>query len=177
MVAIEDAPQTVSVNREELDNQREAKRKKEEMIEKKNLAKAEETLIEASYYWEMYFSDACWKGKQSIVKKMLAWLKSESAKLEALKENIRMQVLGLGWKQFAIAWLYKGMKRSVDELATHLKMIIREEKKLLPPTDPAIEMPKCAELPILGTATQQLLESNDTAEIDEKEFRERAAEL
>jgi hypothetical protein len=25
------------------------------------------------------FSDACWKGKQSIVKKMLAQLKSESA--------------------------------------------------------------------------------------------------
>jgi hypothetical protein len=38
-------------------------------------------------------------------------------------------------------------------------------------------MPKRAELPILGRATQQLLESYDTAEIDEKEFRERAAEL
>ena len=36
-LAIEDAPQTASVNREELDNQREAKRKKEEMIEKKSL--------------------------------------------------------------------------------------------------------------------------------------------
>ena len=86
--AIEDAPQTVSVNREELDNQREAKRKKEEMIEKKSLEKAEEALIEASYYWDMYFSDVCWKGKQSIVKTMLAWLRSESAKVEALKENI-----------------------------------------------------------------------------------------
>jgi hypothetical protein len=72
-VAIEDAPQTVSVNREELDNQREAKRKKKEMIEKKSLAKAEETLIEASYYWEMYFLmhvgrankvllQKCWQG-------------------------------------------------------------------------------------------------------------------
>ena len=45
MVAIEDAPQTVSVNREKLDNQREAKRKNEEMIEKKSLEKAEEALI------------------------------------------------------------------------------------------------------------------------------------
>ncbi len=59
----------------------------------------------------------------------------------------------------------------------HLKIIIWEEKKLMPPTDPALEMPKRAELPILGTAKQQLLESNDTAKIDEKEFRERAAEL
>jgi hypothetical protein len=49
-VAIEDAPQTISVNREEIDKQREAKRKKEEMIEKKSLEKAKETFIEASYY-------------------------------------------------------------------------------------------------------------------------------
>ena len=73
MVAIEDAPQTVSVNREELDNQREAKRKKEEMIEKKSLEKAEEALIEVSYYWDVYFrmsvgkankvlSRQCWRG-------------------------------------------------------------------------------------------------------------------
>jgi len=178
MVAIEDAPQTVSVNREELDNQREAKRKKEEMIEKKSLEKAEEVLIEASYYWDkMYFSDVCWKGKQSIVKTMLARLRSESPKVEALKEIIHMQVLGLGWKQFSITWSQKGVRRSVDELAMHLKMIIREERKLMPPSDPALEMQKRAVLPIHGTATQQLLESNDTAKIDEKEFRERAAEL
>ena len=65
----------------------------------------------------------------------------------------------------------------MDELATHLKMIIREEKRLTPPKDPALEMPKCLELPILGTTSQQLIESNATAAIDEKEFRERAAEL
>ncbi len=56
-------------------------------------------------------------------------------------------------------------------------MIIKEEQKLMPPIDPALEMPKRAELPILGTATHQLLESNDTAKIDEKNFRERATEL
>jgi hypothetical protein len=67
--------------------------------------------------------------------------------------------------------------RSVDELAMHLKMIVREERKLTPPTDPTLEMPKRAVFPILRTATQQLLECNDTAKIDEKEFRERAAEL
>ena len=83
----------------------------------------------------------------------------------------------MGWKQFIIKWLHKGVKRSVDELAMHLKMIIKEEQKLMPPIDPALEMPKCAELPILGTATHQLLESNDTAKIDEKNFRERATEL
>jgi hypothetical protein len=86
-VAIDDAPQTVSINRDALDNQRDAKRKKEEMIEKKSLEKAQESLVEASYYWDMCFSDVCWKGKQSIVGKILALLKSELAKLEAQKEK------------------------------------------------------------------------------------------
>ncbi len=45
------------------------------------------------------------------------------------------------------------------------------------PTDPSLEMLKHAELPILGTATQQLLESNNTAKIDEKQFRNGATEL
>ena len=161
-----------------MDRQREAKRKKEEMIEKKSLDKAKEDLVEASYYWEMFHSEVCWKGNLSIVSKMLGRLKSESAKLEALKENIRMRVIGLGWKQFAITWSYKGAKRSVSELAAHLKMIIREEKKLMPPKDPAfLVMPKRIELPILGTATRQLMESKASALIDEEQFRREANEL
>ena len=106
-MAIEDAPDTISTNRDNVDKQQEAKRKKEEMIEKKSLDKAKEDLVEASYYWEMYNSDVCWKGKQSIVGKMLGRLKLESAKLEALKENIRMHGIGLGWKQFAITWSHR----------------------------------------------------------------------
>jgi hypothetical protein len=176
-VAIEDAPVTISINRDDLDKQREAKRKKEEMIKKKSLEKAKKCLVEASYYWEIYHSDVCWKGKHSIVHKMLGRLKSESAKLEALKENIRMQVVGLGWKQFAITWSYKGAKQSVEELATCLRMIIREEKKLTPPKDPALERPKCLELSILGTATQQLMESDATARVDEEQFRKEADKL
>jgi hypothetical protein len=42
VVAIEDAPETISGIRDDLDKQREAKRKKEEMIKKKSLEKAKE---------------------------------------------------------------------------------------------------------------------------------------
>ena len=55
------------------------------MIETKSLEKAQERLVENFYYWDMYHSDLCWKGKQRIGQKMLAGLKSESAKLKALK--------------------------------------------------------------------------------------------
>ncbi len=74
----------------------EENRKKEKTIEKKRSKKAKESLVKASYYWEIYYSDVCLKGKHSIFCKMFGGLKSESAKLEALKENIRMQVIGMG---------------------------------------------------------------------------------
>jgi len=56
-------------------------------------------------------------------------------------------------------------------------MIIREEKRLTPPKDPALEMPKRPELPIFGTASWQLIESNATATIDKDEFRKQVEEL
>ncbi len=129
---------------------------------------AEESLVEASCYWDMCFYNVYWKGNQSIVKNKMAQLKLESEKLQALKEFIQMK---------GNTWLHKGVNRSVEELVTHLKMIIREEKTLMSSSNLAQEMPKRAELPILGIATQQLLESNDTAKIDEKQFREGVAEL
>ncbi len=95
------------------------------------------------------------------------------SKAGGLKENIRMCAIGLGWKQFAITWSHKGAKQSVQDLAAHLKMIIKEEKKLTPPKDLAMEMPKHLEVPILGTTTQQLMENNTTARIDEKDFRKK----
>ena len=176
IVALEDAPTAVSTNSEQLDNQREAKRKKEEMMERKNMLKAQESMIEASYYWEMYKSDTCWTNYNTVTK-MLRRLKSETAKIEALKENIRMRVIGCGWSQFAITWSHQGKKRSVVELTAHLKMIIKQEKKLTVPSDPAIELPTRAELPVLGTATQQLIDSNNTAQIDEAQFRKDAEEM
>jgi hypothetical protein len=176
-VAIEDAPATISTNRDDLDKQREAKRKKDEMIEKKSLDKAKEDLIEASYYCDMFHSEVCWKGNLSIVTKMLGRLKSVSAQTEAQKENIRMRVIGLGWKQFTITWSFKGAKPPKSKLAAHLRMIIREEKKLTPSKDPALVMPKRCKLPTLGTVTKQLMESEASAVIDEDQFRKEAHEL
>ena len=125
----------------------------------------------------MFHSKVCWKGKQSVVQKMFGRLKVESAKLEALKENIRMRVIRLGWKQFTITWSYKGAKQSVDEIAALLTMIIWEEKMLTPPKDPALDMTKHLELPTLGTATKQMIESEASAVIDEEQFRKEVNEL
>ena len=65
----------------------------------------------------------------------------------------------------------------MEELAAHFRMIVRGERKLIPPKDPALEMPKHLDLSILGTATQQLMEINTTSMINEEQFRKEAGEI
>ena len=93
----------------------------------------------------MYFSDACWKGSVGIVSRNLKRIPTKAGKLRALKENILMRVLGLGWDRFAITWSKKvGGKRrdkSVNELADHLKDIMKKERKLKIPKEPVISVP------------------------------------
>jgi len=62
LMAREEAPETQFLNTEELDKQRECKRNKEEMMKKKGMEVATEAAIDASYHFDMWSSDACWKG-------------------------------------------------------------------------------------------------------------------
>ena len=178
MMAIEEAPATMSYNRQELAKQRECRRLKEEMLREKGLTKAKEDLIEAYYYHRMYHSDACWKGDPKVVAKNLKRLKSDTAKFEALKENIKMRVIGFGWKkEFGITWSVKGQRRPIKELSQHLRKIIRDEQEMEIPPEPNLNMPQRASVPVMGTATKQR-EDSDKADVEgEAQVRKDADEM
>jgi hypothetical protein len=55
----------------------------------------------------MYSSDAYWKGDVNLVKANLDRLESKTAKLDALKENIRMRVKGCVLSEAHITWSHK----------------------------------------------------------------------
>ena len=78
-----------------LEKQRAAKEKKEEVLKQRGFERASEAYIDGIYYHEMVNSQACWKTSAQVDRE-LKKLKSKSAKLDGLKENIRMCVLGLG---------------------------------------------------------------------------------
>ena len=78
-------------------------------------------------------------------------LKSKSAKLNGLKENIRMRVVGLGWKDLATAWSKNGKELTVNELSNHLKKIISHQRTREIPDKPPVELPERKILPTLGT--------------------------
>jgi hypothetical protein len=98
LVAMEDAPSTSRQNCADIQAQDTARREKEELLKEKNLEDATKEFIGGLYYHRMYFSPACWKDDYRIVARELRKLSSESAKYQALKENIQIRVKGFGWE-------------------------------------------------------------------------------
>ena len=98
LVAMADAKQTRRRNNKDLQLQAKARRKKEELEKEKNIDKATEEYIEASYLIKMFDSDACVKDNPKNVAKMLKKLASMTARYDALKKNITIRVKGFNWE-------------------------------------------------------------------------------
>ena len=155
VVAVEDAPATRKSNNLSLQRQLDCKREKEEMLKQKNMSKATEEFIDATYFHRMGNSEACWT-TVSEVTKTLDKLNTQTEKREALKDNINIRVKGYGWTQFHTAWSKDGRAYSIKYLEDHLKKIIRQEKRMQVPQKPQILTPKRKSLPILGTLTSEV---------------------
>ena len=138
--------------RADLAAQRAARQRKEEIARERGEAAATEAIIDALYYHEMFHSAARWK-TAAVVDREVNALSSKSAKLEALKEQIRMRSLGLGWTDYAIAWSKDGKERTPAELAAHLKECIRGSGKKVAPTVATLAR---KELPTLGEQASEV---------------------
>ena len=90
-----------------------------------------------------------------------------------VKENINIRVKGFGdvkeFSEFRITFSRKGKNKEVQELATHLKDIIKFENKYIAnngkPEKSASESKKAFISPILGTVTDQ------RSQLDAKNFQ------
>ena len=69
----------------------------------------------------MYHSDACWKTTAAARKKFNE-LRSETAKRDAVKDQIRIRVNGLGWKDLHHAWSLQGVDYTANQLLQHIMM-------------------------------------------------------
>ena len=154
-MAKEDSNITSTYDRQALSKQRAEKERKQQLMEDTQMKKAQEGLIDALYYHDMFGSAACWMNARQIDTE-LRKLTSNTAKIDALKENIRIRVIGLGWSDLATPWSRNGKLLTVDQLKVHLKMIIKEQRKRDIPSKPLVQLPKRKDLPILGTKTIDL---------------------
>ena len=141
------------------------------------MANASEEFIDGMYYYKMYFSDACWKDDPKNVATNLNRLKSDTARYNALKENILIRVKGFGWDWCKHAWSKNGTKYIIAELSSHLQYIIKEEKIYNIPNEPPLKVPTQVNLPILGLQTDQVQQLDGQYVADEYGFKMNARKI
>ena len=136
--------------------QHECVRAKAELAKAKGLTTKSEQFIDALYYHEMYFSER----RITTLSKVTAALKklsSEAKRIEELKEQIRMRVLGLGWPDLHTPWSKGGEAFDSAHLKAHLATILTAEKTRPIPDKPPVPLLDRKALPQLGTATDAKL--------------------
>ena len=135
LMSIDEVSNTRIGEREAEKKQQEYKAAQKEALKKKNLISAKKKYMESLTYREMYESAACWKTKEQVESKY-AKLTSETSKRDAMKNQIKMRVLGLNRKDLEHSWSENGKMFSGDELKDHLvNEIIPKQNDEAPPTD------------------------------------------
>ena len=167
-MASRDAPAEMAQERRDIFNQREARRRKEELAAEVGRHNATEEYVDRLYYHEMWGSAACWK-TAAVAERELAKLNSRSAQLEALKEQIRIRTLGLGWADLKTPWSKDGAAFSPDDLMVQLKKIIKEQVRRAVPDKPPVPGLARKELATLGASI------SDGARLDAQEAASGAA--
>ena len=111
MAAIKMAPATRAVNQQALERQRVAKQEKEKLLKEADMETATDQYIECLIYHRMWISKRCWKTPTKVRAGVRA-LEFKKDKEEALKDNIRIRWLGMGWVEEAeTSWSENGVKK------------------------------------------------------------------
>ena len=100
----------------------------------------------------------------------MAKLPSEARRVEELKEQIRIRVVGFGWTDLHTPWSKKGEPFKAAYLLAHLAKVIDEQAERTIPAQPPVPLSQRKELPQLGTATLDVLALNAKAEQESGDF-------
>ena len=105
---------------------------------------------------DMYHSNACWS-ILNIAHWRFSELTSETARKEAVKDQIRLRVIGFGWSDLHHPWSKDGADYSGNDLLDHLiKEIIPQQKKRDIPEAPPVDLPSRGDRVQLGTQTKDV---------------------
>ena len=129
------------------------KKKKQDILRNKKMIAVQTEYANALTYIEMFHSVACWHNTADA-KTKYELLNSRAAKMDAMKEQSRIHVVGFRWKDLHHPWSKNGKEFSPDELFEHLiEKIIPEQLKQGIPNQPTMELPFRKDTPKLGTKT------------------------
>ena len=102
-------------------------------------------------------------------------LGSETARLAAVKEQILIRYLGLGWELAHYAWSEGGRTLSLEELYKHLvEVVITIAGDLAVPPEPPINIPTLPEMKTFGTVSDLAEELETHTEDKLTEFKNKS---
>lgn len=154
IASMESAPATRRTNNDALERLREVKQRKEEIAKEKETTKSSHHFIRCLTYHSKWNTDQCWKTAEDVKLglMMMTYIKDKE---EALKENINIHYLGLGWNDCHTTWSKDGKKKSVDVLTSRLiENIDMTSSRCVPDgLEPVKYGTKRKDMPILGHLT------------------------
>ena len=107
-LALSIAPTVRKSEKSALDNQRAAKKKKQDLLREKKMIAVQHEYATALTYLDVAHSPSFWKTKKDANKEFTR-LGSKTAKLQAVKFQIRICVIGFGWKDLHHPWSEGGI--------------------------------------------------------------------
>ena len=129
------------------------------MLWRNKLLGCQEAYANALTYIEMFHSPAGWQTR-SIALAKFEKLTSKSSKLDTVKDQIRIRVLGFGWDDLHYAWSNKGVDRTPNNLLLYLTDIIIPQQFIGGiPNKPKITLPsRCDKGATLGTMSLDIVQ-------------------
>ena len=102
-------------------------------------------------------------------------IKYKKGKLGALKNNIQIHYLGLGWDKCKTKWSKGGVTLSISDLTNPLKYLMRlKRNKWVAPEKPDVSVQHRRYMYILGQRNNQVLELNLKANEHKEEIDTKA---
>ena len=109
--------------------------------------------MENLYLWEQWHHEKCWQTVEEATAQYNG-LTSKSAKLRAVKDQLLIRYLGLGWVEAYHPWSQNGDDYSPLHLFNFLVGVViplKDEKEV--PTEPPVDLPSPPDMPTLGTTS------------------------
>ena len=107
-------------------------------------------------YIEMYHSQACWRSEEGVAYQF-AKITSNMARVNAVKEQIKIREIGFGWNDVHIAWSNNGRYFAGEELRDQLiDIFLSVEGRRDIPFDPKVNLPSRGERTKFGTISKDL---------------------
>ena len=74
-----------------------------------------------------------------------------------MKNKIRILVLGLGWEDWHHPWSAEGHEFTGEELAEHVNILMKRDKKRNISDKPPVDMPTRKKITVMGTISPDII--------------------